>query len=294
MAHYLDPKNDLIFKRIFGEHKHLCMSLLNNMLPLDASQQIMELEYQQPELVPEIPALKDSIVDVYCTDNRGRRFIVEMQMYWTDSFRSRVLFNASKAYIKQLDNAKEYRFLQPVYALSFVNDIFDSDLAVYYHDYKIVNIADREKQIEGLEFVFIELPKYCPVNRAEKKLYDLWLTFLTQINEGEGTVPAVLLEEEIIREAVQYLERSSYSKDELDVYDRYWDAIRTERMYILDAEEKGRAEGLAEGEAIGLEKGLRNVVLDAHRTGFSLAQIQTITKLSKEKIEEILLAPVHQ
>ena len=138
------------------------------------------------------------------------------------------------------------------------------------------------------------MPKYCHVNRAEKKLYDLWLTFLTQINEGEGTVPAVLLEEEIIREAVQYLERSSYSKDELDAYDRYWDAIRTERMYILDAEEKGRAEGLAEGEAIGLEKGLRNVVLDAHRTGFSLAQIQTITKLSKEKIEEILLPPVHQ
>ncbi|MDR2448927.1 MAG: Rpn family recombination-promoting nuclease/putative transposase, partial [Prevotellaceae bacterium] len=94
MAHYLDPKNDLIFKRIFGEHKHLCKSLLNSMLPLETSQQIVDLEYQQPELVPEIPALKDSIVDVHCTDNRGRKFIVEMQMYWTDSFKSRVLFNA--------------------------------------------------------------------------------------------------------------------------------------------------------------------------------------------------------
>jgi len=30
MAHYLDPKNDLTFKRVFGEHKHLCMSLINS------------------------------------------------------------------------------------------------------------------------------------------------------------------------------------------------------------------------------------------------------------------------
>ena len=30
MADFLDPKNDLTFKRVFGEHKHLCMSLINN------------------------------------------------------------------------------------------------------------------------------------------------------------------------------------------------------------------------------------------------------------------------
>ena len=328
MAHYLDPKNDLIFKRIFGEHEHLCKSLLNNMLPLEASQQIVTLEYQQPELVPEIPALKDSIVDVHCIDNRGRKFIVEMQMYWTDSFKSRVLFNASKAYIKQLDNAKEYKFLQPVYALSFVNETFDSDPSVYYHDYKIVNIENKEKQIEGLEFVFIELPKFHPVNRAEKKLYDLWLTFLTRINEGDAKVPPALLEEEVTKEAVQYLERSSYTKDELDAYDRYWDSIRTERMYYLDALDEGlqkgmaeglqkgiaegmaeglqkgiaegmaeglqkgiaegRAEGLAEGEAIGTEKSLKNIVLNAKCNKFSVEQIQAITHLSKEKIEEIL------
>jgi hypothetical protein len=44
MARYLDPKNDLTFKRIFGGHKHLCMSLINNMLPLDSP--IVSIEYQ--------------------------------------------------------------------------------------------------------------------------------------------------------------------------------------------------------------------------------------------------------
>ncbi|MDR2474704.1 MAG: Rpn family recombination-promoting nuclease/putative transposase, partial [Bacteroidales bacterium] len=92
MARYLDPKNDLIFKKIFGEHKRLCISLLNSLLPLDSP--IESIEYDATELIPEIPVLKDSIVDVRCKDKNGRQFIVEMQMQWSDSFKSRVLFNA--------------------------------------------------------------------------------------------------------------------------------------------------------------------------------------------------------
>jgi hypothetical protein len=49
MAHYLDPKNDLTFKRVFGEHKHLCMSLINSMLPLKKS--IVSIEYQTGEQI---------------------------------------------------------------------------------------------------------------------------------------------------------------------------------------------------------------------------------------------------
>ncbi|MDR3133540.1 MAG: Rpn family recombination-promoting nuclease/putative transposase [Prevotellaceae bacterium] len=298
MARYLDPKNDLIFKRIFGEHEHLCMSLLNSMLPLQPEQQIVELKYQSPELTPDIPALKDSIVDVHCEDNFGRQFIVEMQMHWTPGFQSRVLFNASKAYVKQLDRNKEYRLLQPVYALNLVNKNFDSDPSVYYHHYRIVNVANTEKRIEGLEFVFIELLKFRPGNRAEKKLYDLWLRFLTELNEVDK-VPPALLEEEVIKEAVQYLESSSYTKEELDAYDRYWDSVRTQRTFYLDALdegeaigiEKGRAEGRAEGEAIGMQKGeeeaTRKVALNALRNGFSVAQIQALTNLPEEKIREI-------
>ena len=50
MAKYLNPKNDLAFKRIFGEHKHLCISLLNSMLPLAQDQQVVSIEYQSGEL----------------------------------------------------------------------------------------------------------------------------------------------------------------------------------------------------------------------------------------------------
>jgi predicted transposase/invertase (TIGR01784 family) len=301
MTRYLDPKNDLIFKRIFGEHKHLCKSLLNNMLPLAPERQIVELEYRTPEMIPEIPALKDSIVDVRCTDNTGRQFIVEMQMHWTESFKSRVLFNASKAYVRQLERKKNYKLFQPVYALSFVNEAFDADPAVFYHDYKIVNIEHTEKRIEGLELVFIELPKFRPGNRAEKKLYDLWLTFLTKVDEDMERVPPELLQEELTKEALQYLESSSYTKEQLLLYDRYWDSVRTQRTYIVDALDEGHAEGLqegiekgrAEGEAFGLQKGiekaLKQMALTALRDGLPLAQIQRLTGLTPEEINKLVV-----
>ena len=257
MAHYLDPKNDLTFKRVFGEHKHLCMSLINSMLPLEKP--VVSLEYQTNELIPELTdVLRHSIVDVRCTDADGRQFIVEMQMFWSESFKSRVLLNASKAYVMQLDKAKDFELLQPVYALNFVNETFEKSPEMeheYYHYYKIVNIKNTEKQIKGLEFLFVELPKFKPMNRAEKKLHELWLRFLTEVDESTKEAPQELLENELTREAIGYMERAAYTKEQLITYDEWKIAAMTGRGILKDAENKGLAEGLAKGEAEGLAKG---------------------------------------
>ena len=45
---YLDPKADLTFKKIFGEHEDLVMSLLNALLPLDEGKQIEHVEFLPP------------------------------------------------------------------------------------------------------------------------------------------------------------------------------------------------------------------------------------------------------
>ena len=37
---HLDPKADLTFKKVFGEHPELVMSLLNALLPLDEGKQM--------------------------------------------------------------------------------------------------------------------------------------------------------------------------------------------------------------------------------------------------------------
>jgi len=248
---YLDPKNDLTFKKVFGQHPHLLISLLNALLPLPADRQIVSIEYLPAELVPTIPVFKNSIVDVRCVDRTGRQFIVEMQMLWTDSFYQRVVFNASKAYVKQIKSGEQYDQLQPVYSLNLVDDTFtpESDLA-YYHHYQIVNIANTERRIEGLEFIFIELPKYCPKNFTEKKLRALWLRYLTEIKDQSSEISPDLLEDPDIREAVKCLEESAFTPGELNTYEAYWDTIRTERTLINDS--------LAQGEQIGIAKGVRS------------------------------------
>ncbi len=122
---YLDPKNDLVFKRVFGEKPHILRAFLNAVLPLPHDKKIESLEYLTPEQVPRLPLLKYTIVDVRCRDQKGRQFIVEMQMNWTRAFLNRVLFNASEAYVNQLDQGEQYELLQPVIGLSLLDDIFE-------------------------------------------------------------------------------------------------------------------------------------------------------------------------
>jgi len=284
MAHYLDPKNDLAFKRVFGEHKHLCMSLINSVLPLEKP--IISLEYQSGELIPELLDLRNSIVDVRCTDTAGRQFIVEMQMYWSESFKSRVLLNASKAYVRQLDKSKPFKLLHPVYVLSFINEIFEKSPEMqneYHHHYKIVNIKDTEKQIEGLEFVFIELPKFKPQNRAEKKLYELWLRFLTEIDESTEKAPQELLDNELTREAISYMEKSAYTKEQLLTYDKYTDVIMTEISIISDAMD----EGLAKGEVRGEARGRIEIAKQLKKDNMPIELIAKYTNLTTEEIDKI-------
>jgi predicted transposase/invertase (TIGR01784 family) len=252
---YLDPKNDLTFKKVFGEHPHLLKSLLNALLPLPEGREVISLEYLPAELVPDIPVLKNTIVDVRCTDNVGRHFIVEMQLFWTPSFKSRVLFNASKAYVKQLGSGKPYKGLQPVYALSLVNDEFETDTTEYYHHYSIIHNQLTNKKIDGLAFVFVELPKFKAKNVTEKKLQVLWLRYLTEIEDKTENPPSDLFEDPQFREAIEILRESAFTEQELETYDKYWDQVRTEKTLIADSFEKGEQIGLEKGEQIGLEKG---------------------------------------
>ncbi|MBR4273014.1 MAG: Rpn family recombination-promoting nuclease/putative transposase, partial [Bacteroidales bacterium] len=122
MAKYLNPKVDLTFKKVFGEHPNLVKSLLNALLPLPEGMEIVKVEYLTPENVPENPTKKYSIVDVRCTDNKGRGFIVEMQSYWNREFFSRTIFNAASMYTKQLEKGNPFERLKEVYALALVND----------------------------------------------------------------------------------------------------------------------------------------------------------------------------
>lgn len=283
MAKYLDPKADLTFKKIFGEHPDLVISLLNALLPFSEEQKITEIEYLPSELTPDNPMRKNSIVDVRCKATDGRQFIVEMQMEWTTAFKQRVLFNASKAYVRQLKKSKKYHLLQPVYSLSLVNDVFENDIEDFYHYYRLVHEEHTEKVIDGLHLVFVELPKFKPHTISEKKMQVLWLRFLTEIGEDTKEVPEELIENAEVKQAIEIVEESAYTDEELAQYDKFWDVIRIEQAFVDEAEIR---------YGIGIKKGVKDAKLDTARklkamNVMTIEQIAEATGLTAEEIEAL-------
>ena len=253
---YLDPKADLTFKKVFGEHPDLVMSFLNALLPLDREQEITDIEYLPAEMVPDNPLRKNSIVDVRCRDKQGRIFIVEMQMIWSPEFKQRVLFNASKAYVRQINIGEHYELLQPVYSLNLVNEIFEPELEGYYHYYKMVHVEHSDKVIDGLQLVFVELPKFRPHTMVQKKMQVLWLRYLTEINDNTREIPEELLANPEIKKAVNVLEESAFTDAQLLGYEKFWDIISVEKTLYSSAERRGMAKGMEKGMAKGIEKGM--------------------------------------
>lgn len=288
---YLDPKADLTFKKVFGEHEDLVISLLNALLPLRADEEVIEVEYLPAELVPDNPLRKNSIVDVRCVDAVGRQFIVEMQMVWSPEFLQRVFFNSAKAYVRQLDKGFDYSLLKPVYSLNLVNDIFEPQLPEYYHYFKLVHEEHTEKVIDGLHLVFVELPKFTPHSMSEKKMQVLWLRYLTEIKDGTEKIPQELLDNAETGKAISVLETSSYNDAQLASYDKFWDTISIEKTLYNSGERKGREEGLMEGEAIGMEKGRaeekRKIASGMKQAGIPLETIAVITGLPLEEVKSI-------
>ena len=276
MAKYLDPKADLTFKKIFGEHPHLVMSLLNALLPLPKGQEIKDIEYMSPERVPRTSIGKNSIVDVFCKTKDGRQFIVEMQMYWSTNFKDRVLFNSAKVYVDQLKTGMEFTDLRPVYSLNLVNAIFEKDVPDFIHYYRMVHEKHTEKVIEGLHLVFVELPKFQPQSITERKMAVLWLRFLTEINDTTELVPQELLDNDDIREAVELVQESAFSREQLMGYDLFWDAVRVDRMLANEPERRYKA---------GLKEGIEETARKMKAKGYAVEDIAEITGLTAEEIE---------
>lgn len=251
---YLDPRADPTFYRVFGEHPDLVISLLNTLLPLDDEHQVKGIEYISYDQVPDTSLKRFNVVNVRCIDALGQQFLAEIQLIWSEEFKQRVMFNASKAYVRQLGKSENFELLQPVYSLNLVNEVFEPDLPSYYHQYAVANVDHPEKIIEGLHLIFVELPKFKPYNFSEKKMQVLWLRYLTEMG-GVNKVPQEFLDNPEVKKAVDILEESSYTPAQLEGYDKFWDIVRTERTYYNSARRHGYAEGKEDGYKKGREEG---------------------------------------
>ena len=290
MAKYLDPKADVTFKKVFGEHKNLVISLLNALLPLEDGKQVESIEYLPPELVPETPLGKNTIVDVRCEETGGRKFIVEMQMEWFPDFKQRVLLNSAKAYVRQLPKGNDYQLLQPVYSLNLVNHTFEPELDGYYHYYHLVHDLHSDKVLDGLHLVFVELPKFKAKNLMEKKMQVLWLRFLTEIDrDGADEVSQDLLDNPQTGQALEIVREAGLNDAERAAYDGFWDRVSIETTKTNRLAEAEAKLGVAVAERDAAVEKLRQSARQMKADGMAVESIAKYTGLSAAEIARLSL-----
>ena len=301
---YLDPKADLTFKRVFGEHPDLVISLLNALLPFQTKEEeIQSVEYLTPFHAPDNLFFNENVVNVKCTNNNGSHFFVQIQTFWAPSFSLHVKPNSSKAYISKLGKRIGMNYQEPVFSLNLVREIVDADVDNYYHFYDIVQDDLTERIIDNFHLVFVELPKFTPHTMGEKRMQVLWLRYLTEIDGYMETVPQELLDIPEINKAMEVVEESAYTPEQLLGYDKFWDIIRTEntlynsgvRQGLEKGMERGREEGRLEGRKEGMElgvlkgrkEGLKKTARNLKSMGLGIADIQKATGLSEQEIRDL-------
>ncbi|MFT4928231.1 MAG: putative transposase/invertase (TIGR01784 family), partial [Phenylobacterium sp.] len=86
---FFNPDTDFGFKKLFGEeqNKHLLMSFINDLL--GDAEKVVDLTLNNSEYLPSNHVLQESIFDIYCTNEKGEHFIVEMQKIKYKSFKDR-------------------------------------------------------------------------------------------------------------------------------------------------------------------------------------------------------------
>ena len=135
-----------------------------------------------------------------------------------------------------------------------------------------------------LEFVFVEIPKFKAANYNEKRLQVLWLRYLSEIKNATETISPELFEVQEIREAIELLQESAYTKSELVAYDKYWDSISVERTLLVDSFAEGKMEGKIEGKS----EGINLMIVNGNKAGISIEILSVMAQISAEEVESIL------
>src|SRR5277367_5925910 len=228
---FADLKNDYIFRRIFATHPDILRRLLNDLLERKGDQTIEQIEYLPGEQLPVVEGAKLSILDVRCKDRAGTTFVVEMQLIHAPGFINRVVYNACKAYVSQLKAGAKYSDLMDVVAISICDFELWPDAQQEQQKLPLVpmlsrwNMTERKSGSPGLlqvQYAFLELPKLPERKPETGAAYWAWIF----VHAPELTEMPPDLPPGPHREALELANQTTFSRAELDAYQKVMDEIQ--------------------------------------------------------------------
>ena len=290
ISRFLDPKNDVAFKKIFGSEKNkdILLDFLNDVLVKAEKEKIVDITFLNTVQQPEIAVQKQSIIDVLCVDSLGAQYIVEMQVAKTSGFEKRAQFYASKAYFSQMKNGETYDNLKEVIFLAIVDFVMFPNKEHYKSDHIIFDCANGHHDLKDFYFTFIELPKF-KKERVEDLTSDeeQWCYFFKHSHEAEN-IGKLIAQDKTISKAYQQLQSYNWNEAELASYEKVQkielDNVARDKYLLEHGKELGREEGKELGIEIGIEK--------ARDEGLAAALKKTAINMINQKLEESLIASV--
>jgi len=289
---YLDPKNDLAFKKVFGaeKHKSIPIDFLNAVFNLENEDKIVDLEFLNTKQAPEIEARKESVVDVIVRDQKGTKYIVEMQVAKIAGFEKRAQYYAAKTYCAHFGQGGEYRDLKKVIFLAITDYVMFSQKTHFKSDHIILDNTTHEHDLKDFWFTFVELPKFTKTLKQLETIEDQWYYFLKHADESSN-IAEILAHNPEIKEAYGILDRYKWTESELQWYEKIIMNTADAKGMLDAAQETGMQIGIQKGRQEGLQEGLQNARFDMARkmlsNGLSMDQVIQITGLSKEEIEDL-------
>jgi len=286
---YIDPFTDFGFKKLFGEecNKDLLLDFLNELLHKKEGK-IVNLTYLKSEQLGRSEEDRKAIFDLHCENERGEKFIVEMQKTKQNFFKDRALYYSTFPIIEQAVSGDWNYELKAVYTVAILDFVFEEDKDdedKYRYDVMLTDIDTHKVFYNKLTFTYLEMPKF---NKKVEELdtrFEKWMYVLKNLKRLDRLPEK--LREKIFEKIFSVAEIAKLSKEEYKQYIVSLNAYRDFKNSIDTARDEGKAEGLAEG----IEKGEKLKTIEFAKKlktrGMPFDQISEITDLPTEEIENI-------
>ena len=266
---YISLLTDFGFKRIFGSdiNKDLLIDFLNSLF--NGEQVVKNVTYLNSEHVGDVYAERKAIFDVYCENEHGEKFIVEMQNAYQTYFKDRSLYYATFPIREQAPKGDNWNFkLQHVYVVALLN--YDMNEEAFSHESINHDVGLLDKQTHKvfnnkLTFKYVEIARFNKdINELETN-FDKWLYVLRNLSRLDNQ--PTYLRNEVFNRLFSQAEIARFDKKELKAYEDSLKAYRDIKNSLDTAKEEGRAEGLAEGRAEGHAEGLAEGLAEGRAKG---------------------------
>jgi predicted transposase/invertase (TIGR01784 family) len=275
---YINPFTDYGFKRLFGEepNKGLLLDFLNELLKEEQGT-ITELTYLKSENLGSTELNRKAIFDLYCTNERGEKFIVELQKTKQKYFKDRTVYYSTFPIREQAVTGSEWDFeLKKVYTIAILDFVFDEDKSQkekIRYDVKLTEQETKEVFYDKLTFIYLEMPKFNKTVEELETRFDKWLFVIKNLHKLDR-IPEKL-KENIFLQLFETAEISKFSQQEYQDYENSLKYYRYMKNSLDTAKEEGKIEGKIE------------VAKNALKESLPVDIIIKLTGLTEEEINEL-------